>query len=435
MPHSVFISYAHEDRPTADRLCEWIERDTAACWMAPRDILPGSEYGAAIVQAIKSSRIVLLVFSASADASPHVSRELTIAVSNNIPVLPFCIDATQPSGHMEYVLATPHRLVASGGAFEANARSLQSTLASILQPSAGTDEVASRVAPSRHAGDTASDRREIPELVPYLVDRRDQDLQIQGLFHSAWKKGASQPLACFIYGEETECIDSFVDRIHGITLPQLTKRCQRGDRVRRIDLAWPHRPAPTTVRLQRLRDELADRFELPPKAPAAEILGSVISGRSDILTIVYNVHSQHWQDNEQELIESWLRFWSEVCPLPDQQSVFVMVNLHFQAPSGMLDRWREQRRRGRILDFLRTLQASMNAEASPLIVDELTPVGPGDVEDWARVHGRQHCHVRDIDTLLQEVRGIFSRGRGGIEALPMRTVANELRKLVEQPRR
>ena len=44
MAHSVFISYSHTDRETAEKVCAVLEQRGFGCWIAPRDVLPGSRF-------------------------------------------------------------------------------------------------------------------------------------------------------------------------------------------------------------------------------------------------------------------------------------------------------------------------------------------------------------------------------------------------------
>ncbi len=70
MAHDVFISYSNHDKPTADAICAALEANGIRCWIAPRDILPGSDWGEAIIDAIHACRAMLLIFSSSSNASP-----------------------------------------------------------------------------------------------------------------------------------------------------------------------------------------------------------------------------------------------------------------------------------------------------------------------------------------------------------------------------
>lgn len=110
MAHDVFISHSAKDKPTADAVCAKLESRGVRCWMAPRDILPGMEWGEAIVQAIKRSRVMILIFSNNANQSPQIRREVERAVSKEIPIIPFRIENVLPSESLEYYLSTPHWL-------------------------------------------------------------------------------------------------------------------------------------------------------------------------------------------------------------------------------------------------------------------------------------------------------------------------------------
>ena len=49
------------------------------CWIAPRDLSAGTQWGAGIVQAIETCETVLVVFSQAANDSPQVAREMELA--------------------------------------------------------------------------------------------------------------------------------------------------------------------------------------------------------------------------------------------------------------------------------------------------------------------------------------------------------------------
>jgi hypothetical protein len=108
MAHDVFISYSSKDKPVADAACAVLERNGLRCWVAPRDILPGASWATSILKAINEARLVLLVFSADANRSPHIRREVERAVSRGIPVAPVRIEDVLPADEMEYFLSSSH---------------------------------------------------------------------------------------------------------------------------------------------------------------------------------------------------------------------------------------------------------------------------------------------------------------------------------------
>jgi len=81
MAHDVFLSYSAADKDTALAVLAGLEKQGIRCWIAPRDIPAGSEYGQQIVDAVKACRVFVVVFSTGANASPHVRREVERAVS------------------------------------------------------------------------------------------------------------------------------------------------------------------------------------------------------------------------------------------------------------------------------------------------------------------------------------------------------------------
>ena len=72
----VFISYASQDAPIAKLLVEALENHGISCWIAPRDVVPGSLYADEIVGAINAAKIVVLVLSEHSVASPPPCGEI-----------------------------------------------------------------------------------------------------------------------------------------------------------------------------------------------------------------------------------------------------------------------------------------------------------------------------------------------------------------------
>ena len=50
MAQQVFISYSSADKAIADRVCSALESAGVSCWMAPRNIEPGTDFPTAIVE-------------------------------------------------------------------------------------------------------------------------------------------------------------------------------------------------------------------------------------------------------------------------------------------------------------------------------------------------------------------------------------------------
>ncbi|MEW6264172.1 MAG: toll/interleukin-1 receptor domain-containing protein [Thermodesulfobacteriota bacterium] len=115
MSHEVFISYSAQDRETAEAILSALEARDIPCWMAPRDILPGMEYASGIIEAIETSRLLLLVLTNHSNDSPQVLREVERAVAKRVPILAFRRQEVILSKALEYFVSTHHWYDAAQG--------------------------------------------------------------------------------------------------------------------------------------------------------------------------------------------------------------------------------------------------------------------------------------------------------------------------------
>lgn len=133
MSHDVFISYSSLDKAVADAACAALEAAGIRCWIAPRDITPGKEWGAAIIEGINKSRVMVLIFSAHANDSPQIRREVERAVHKGIAIIPLRIEDIMPTQSLEYFIGTVHWLDALTPPMESHLRRLIESVKAILQ--------------------------------------------------------------------------------------------------------------------------------------------------------------------------------------------------------------------------------------------------------------------------------------------------------------
>ena len=57
MTHDIFISYSSEDKAIADAVVTAFESNGLRCWVAPRDIKPGADWGDSITRAAFASQL------------------------------------------------------------------------------------------------------------------------------------------------------------------------------------------------------------------------------------------------------------------------------------------------------------------------------------------------------------------------------------------
>jgi len=140
---------------------EILEANGLKCWISFRDVPTGQNYQETIVQAIKTARGIVFLFSESSSKSGEIKKELSIGSSINVPVFPVRLSPIAPSGALRYELATrqwidifPDRRPALGRLAEAikeavGAPATETSVAPVTGPLAA--EAASRPAKSSRA--------------------------------------------------------------------------------------------------------------------------------------------------------------------------------------------------------------------------------------------------------------------------------------------
>jgi hypothetical protein len=131
-------------------------------------VLPGSDWGAAIIDAIEQSRVMVLIYSGHANASQQVLREIERAVSKAVPIIPFRIEAVPPSKNMEYFLSTSHWMDAMTRPLAEHIEELAQSVKGLLNAARGDKEaesgasrrVASFAAAAPQQGEPADSRRQ-----------------------------------------------------------------------------------------------------------------------------------------------------------------------------------------------------------------------------------------------------------------------------------
>lgn len=102
----IFISHSSIDAEIAGKICDFLEKNSMKCFIAPRDIRSGKEYAEEIIDGIDHSSAMVLLMSQNANRSPHVLREVERAVSKSVPILVYKLEEVSLSKSMEYFLMT-----------------------------------------------------------------------------------------------------------------------------------------------------------------------------------------------------------------------------------------------------------------------------------------------------------------------------------------
>ncbi|WP_431969456.1 ATP-binding protein [Nocardia sp. bgisy134] len=163
MECDVFVSHSSRDRNLAEAVVHELEAVGVRCWIAPRNIMAGTSYPQAIVEAIRHCEVMVVVVSDHANESAHVGREVERAAAGNLSLVPFRVADIEPSGVLEYFLSSQHWVHALPPPVEAHIARLVEAVRALLALRRGTGQDK----PNRPLAQTITRRR--PRHVPAAV--------------------------------------------------------------------------------------------------------------------------------------------------------------------------------------------------------------------------------------------------------------------------
>jgi TolB-like protein/tetratricopeptide (TPR) repeat protein len=155
----IFISYASTDIAVADRVCEFLESEGIACWIAPRNVRAGDFYADAILQGINDCRMLIVILSGASVSSMHVLREVERAGAKNRPLISLRIAPVSLPPALEYFLSASHWL-------DAGSNDIERALPQLLDAARGHIDTIPGAAPATklHVPRRGSTRRSVTSM-------------------------------------------------------------------------------------------------------------------------------------------------------------------------------------------------------------------------------------------------------------------------------
>src|ERR1700722_1487237 len=144
--HDVFVSYASQDASVANAIVAALERNGLKCWIAPRDVPPGTLYADVIIRAINGTKVLVLVLSEHSVSSPHVGKEIERASAKRRPIIALRTDAKPLTPALEYFLSESQWIdVGTGGPGGGGSKLVEAARRLIAHPSGTTPPAAAIV--------------------------------------------------------------------------------------------------------------------------------------------------------------------------------------------------------------------------------------------------------------------------------------------------
>lgn len=106
MQYDVFISHSSADLAVSEKLYEYLEANGIKCWIDTKKVT--GLYARSIIEGIKQSQIMVVVFSGHSNVSPHVENEVDNAFNERKVIIPFRIEDIEMSDVLKYYLRKSH---------------------------------------------------------------------------------------------------------------------------------------------------------------------------------------------------------------------------------------------------------------------------------------------------------------------------------------
>ena len=170
-----------------------------------------------------------------------------------------------------------------------------------------------------------SDFKRRSKLLFYLVNRNEQERKLTNAIQAHSDK--SQPLLCFIHGNDNECQDKFIDRLREIILPRLEpeSNCSgiKASSFNCGDNIAPH--------IEEFHDSI--RFSLGKNLlnnPCAQLeeIAQTVAREQRLILLYTSWYTKDWQDAGRiKLFEHFIRFWANWPTLPTQNYYLIILGV------------------------------------------------------------------------------------------------------------
>jgi len=287
-------------------------------------------------------------------------------------------------------------------------------------------------------------KREIPPLLPCLVNRSQQEYQLEMGIKKLIKKTPQSPLICIIHGDECQSHDRFLNRLYKVSLPKFLEE--------ELIIKY-HLPSPPKLNNYRelsdyLHNQLAQIIVNRSSAHLEEIKDCFNDSPQPIL-IHTHLSSEQLQKQELETLNNFLNFW-HTWPVEVNQKLIICIFIKYKGQikstknsdkirsffhwiKYFLQRYRYQKIKKKIYQYIESLSQSNFDKftcLSGLVLPELTVVHQWEVEEWVRMEDTQKVIGEAMaDKFIKEIRELFDKYSSDI--IPMDDLADDLIKLLK----
>lgn len=427
----LFVSYSSQDRNKVIPFVNVLEDNGIPIWIDQNKIHGGGDHTVEIPKAIRKSCVVLFFVSSKSFQSPDVKKEISIADQKNKPIIPLRLEIVDIPDTFAYNLVGRQHITFFGR----DATDVLSDVRAALKDLGFEFGDKTNKWPGDHHRVSATEHPEsaLTELVPYMVNRIDQELALRTAFKHHLSHRPRCPHVIMVYGKYTQAMEEYLHRLQESSLPAALRVVKKPDILKWVDMNWSRNKNwadnPEEL-IMRFDHEIELELNLEPGAWPSVAPNSLTSLQKALI-LCYRVRYDSWRDTHVTALRHWLCSWSRVIPLSPVYPLIVLFAVQYgDSKAPLLERMFHRQKNPDCHPIIAQVCELESAGASDVTVSKLPELGNvtfEDIEQWIRKHVRPPdppAMIRKAKVILNDLDILMDAG------LPMEQLGEKLETLL-----
>jgi hypothetical protein len=296
-------------------------------------------------------------------------------------------------------------------------------------------------------------QKEVPHLLPYLANRREQEAELSEVFSKFLKQDLPSHLVCIIHGDEYQCHYNFLERMRKVSLPKWLNLDPQEPIIYEYPLEWPSRAKNLHNLSNQLCKNLAD-VVLKNSLYSLEEINVALSKHPYPVIIHTHLLTEDLHKQGLDSLNKLLEFCHDLHKIITNQRLIICIFIKYKIKRkkthkklwfkflfnfsfDFLKQYREQQINRKVRHYLQNLSNSDRNYIqcqSIVVLPELSGINQGEVENWVRCEDtKKFVGEAMIEPLIQKVGEMFGywEEQTSSDTIPMSYLAKELSKLME----
>ncbi len=265
------------------------------------------------------------------------------------------------------------------------------------------------------------EKQEVPDLLPYLVNRSDQDDKIE---RKLSEKGES-PTLFIVHGDEFQAHEKYFEKIKTCILPRVLDSSGSDLSVKGYNTLIPQTPLYRDFR-DRMTLEIGKKVLKSGKVDT-ECINDFLSKIPVPVLFHSQLLSEDFQSDNSGPVENFLKFWKNWPPLKTGQVLVVCLFIKYQKKEGLTKMRKFKKINSNIHQALNNIKLK-NGEVLPMLGN----IWRTHCESWAQEE--ETMKYNPNSNILADIRNLYDKWEmdKDEDSIPMETIGKELKRLLQR---